>query len=62
MAANIGKVYQLGYVPRLGSIGETFNFEENKWTYAAAGGAVLLITLALFKRRSRKKKRALMGL
>jgi len=58
MATNLGYVHKLGYIPTLGetNVLETLKWEENKWTYMAAAGAGLLITLALFKRKSKRRK------
>ena len=59
----------LGYVPTLGQIGyvpvfsgegdwmETIDWENNKWTYIAGGGALALILMGLVVKKKRKRRK-----
>ena len=56
MAANITK---MGYVPRLGStdLMKTLDWENNKMTYYAGIGAVVLIFGAIVIKKKKKRKK-----
>jgi hypothetical protein len=69
MALNLGKCRLSGYdyIPALmgqdGTLPTTddgflnqIGFEENKWTYIAAGGAAFFILLAVIAKKKKKRK------